>query len=263
MGSGNNLKRLQGRVVLVAGGGGIGKAIALRFAQEGAHLILGDNHLDRGQSLAEQINRTGGSAIAAFMDGTNEDSIATAVARACEHFGGLDGLQANFAALSETQSDSDVVDMPLSTLDKTMTVNARGFFLCTRHAIPPMVRRGGGSVIYTSSIAAHLGEASRVAYAMSKAAVHALMRHVAVKFGPSGIRANVVAPGMVKHEGWSMIPPAMASELENMGKRSAAIKSRIATAEDVSALSTLLMSDEGAYITGQVLCVDGGTTMRA
>jgi NAD(P)-dependent dehydrogenase (short-subunit alcohol dehydrogenase family) len=144
-----------------------------------------------------------------------------------------------------------------------MTVNARGFFLCTRHAIPAMLPRGGGSVVYTSSIAAHLGEASLVAYAMSKAAVHALMRHVARRFGPEGVRANVVAPGMVKHEGWSQMPADMASQLEKTGKQSSAIKSRIATAEDVSALSALLMSDEGSYITGQVLCVDGGTTMRA
>jgi NAD(P)-dependent dehydrogenase (short-subunit alcohol dehydrogenase family) len=126
-----------------------------------------------------------------------------------------------------------------------------------------MLPRGGGAVIYTSSIAAHVGEASRVAYAMSKAAVHALMRHVAARFGPEGVRANVVAPGMVKHEGWSMIPPDVARDLENMGKQSAAIKSRIATAEDVAAVSALLMSAEGSYITGQVLCVDGGTTMRA
>lgn len=257
------MKRLQNKVILLAGGGGIAKAIALRFAQEGAHLVLGDNHLDRAERLAEQINAAGGSAMAAFLDGVKEDSIAAAVASACKRFGGLDGLHANFAALSDTVADSDVVDIPVSTFDKTMTVNARGFFLCTRHAVPVMLTRGGGSVIYTSSIAAHLGESSRVAYAMSKAAVHALMRHVAVKFGAAGIRANVVAPGMVKHEGWSRIPAGMASELEDMGKRSAAIKSRIATGEDVSALSTLLMSDEGSYITGQVLCVDGGTTMRA
>jgi NAD(P)-dependent dehydrogenase (short-subunit alcohol dehydrogenase family) len=117
-------------------------------------------------------------------------------------------------------------------------------------------------VIYTSSIAAHVSEPVRIAYAMSKAAGHALMRHVAAAYGPQGIRANVIAPGMVRHEGWDRMPPEMAARNETAGKSVAAIKSRIARPDDLSAMSVLLMSDAGSYITGQVMCIDGGTTMR-
>jgi NAD(P)-dependent dehydrogenase (short-subunit alcohol dehydrogenase family) len=144
-----------------------------------------------------------------------------------------------------------------------MLVNARGYFLCTRHAIPAIVARGGGAVLYTSSISAHLGEATRVAYAMSKAAGHALMRHVASKYGPQGVRANAITPSMVQHEGWAAIPAEMAAELKSMAMNTAVIKSRIAQADDVASLSALLMSDEGSYITGQVIALDGGTTMRS
>jgi NAD(P)-dependent dehydrogenase (short-subunit alcohol dehydrogenase family) len=256
------MRRLEGKVIFVAGGGGIGNALARRYAQEGAHVVFGDNHLDRGEALAAIIKKAGGSAIACFLDGTQEDSIAAAVAMAVKQYGGLDGMHANFAALSQTMADSDVVDMPLEVLDTTMNVNARGFFLCTRHAIPAMLPRGGGAVVYTSSIAAHAGEAMRPAYAMSKAAVHALMRHVAVRFGPEGVRANVITPGMVKHEGWARIPADFAAQMEAAGQSNAALKSRIASGEDVAAMGALLLSDEGSYITGQVISVDGGTTMR-
>jgi NAD(P)-dependent dehydrogenase (short-subunit alcohol dehydrogenase family) len=256
------MKRLQNKVILVAGGGGIGNALARRYAQEGAHVVLGDNHLDRGQGVAAKINESGGSAVAAFLDGTQEDSIAGAVDLAKERFGGLDGLHANFAILKATMADSDAVGIPLDVYDTTMNVNARGFLLCTRHAVPAMLSRGGGSVVYTSSVAGNLGEPVRVAYGMSKAAVHALMRHVTVKFGPDGVRANVIMPGMVRHEGWAVIPEDYAKQMEDTGKGNAAIKSRIARSEDVASLGALLMSDEGSYITGQVIAVDGGTTMR-
>jgi NAD(P)-dependent dehydrogenase (short-subunit alcohol dehydrogenase family) len=256
------MSNLNGKVILVAGGGGIGNALAKYYAAQGAQIVIGDNHLDRGQQTAESIISAGGLALAAFLDGTNEDSIAAAVALACKEFGGLDGLHVNFAALSEARADSTVVDMPLATLDKTMDVNARGYFLCTRHAVPALLERGGGCVLYTSSIAAHAGEPVRVAYAMSKAAVHALMRHVAAAYGPKGVRANTVTPGVVRHEGWDRMPADLCEKMENRGKSIAAIKSRVTQNNDICAMSTLLMSDDGSYITGQVLCIDGGTTMR-
>jgi NAD(P)-dependent dehydrogenase (short-subunit alcohol dehydrogenase family) len=260
---GGVMKRLEGKVILVAGGGGIGNQLAQRYALEGAQVVLGDNHLDRGRAVVEKIQSAGGTAVAAHLDGTDEGSIAAAIALASKQFGGLDGLHANFAFMSQAQFDGDVVNIPLEVMDRVMEVNSRGYFLCTRHAIPAMLPRGGGAILYTSSIAAHLGEPTRVAYAMSKAAGHALMRHVASKYGPDGVRANAITPSMVQHEGWAHIPPDMATELKGAAVDIALIKSRIANSGDIASLGAFLMSDEGSFITGQVISVDGGTTMRS
>jgi NAD(P)-dependent dehydrogenase (short-subunit alcohol dehydrogenase family) len=142
--------------------------------------------------------------------------------------------------------------------DDVMRVNARGFLLCTRYVVPEMLARGGGSIVYTSSGAAHQPETVRVAYAMSKAAGHALMRHVAARFGPDGIRANVISPGLVAHKRfWEVMPAEVADAM----KANIPI-GRLGAPEDIAAMGALLMSDEGSFITGQVISVDGGGTMR-
>jgi NAD(P)-dependent dehydrogenase (short-subunit alcohol dehydrogenase family) len=148
--------------------------------------------------------------------------------------------------------------LPLEIYDEVMRVNARGFVLCTRRAIPAMLARGGGSMLYTSSGAAFVGEQVRVAYAMSKVATHALMRHVARRFGPNGIRANVIAPGVIAHPRFdTVISPSVAEQL----KSHTAIR-RLGRPTDIAAMGALLMSDEGSFITGQVISVDGGNSMR-
>jgi len=255
------MKRLKDKVIVIAGGGGIGNALARRYALEGACVVIGDNHLDRGEANAKAIAAEGGEACAIRLDGTDEASIEAVVALAVARYGGLDGLHANFALLSVAREDSNAVDIPLEVYDRTMAVNARGFLLCTRHAVPAMIARGGGALVYTSSIAAHTGDAALVAYSMSKAAVHALMRHVARMWGPQGIRANAIAPGMVRTEAWDAIPPDYVKQMQSVGLAKAAIKSRVALPADIASVGTLLLSDEGAYITGQVISVDGGTTM--
>jgi NAD(P)-dependent dehydrogenase (short-subunit alcohol dehydrogenase family) len=174
-------------------------------------------------------------------------------------FGGLDGFHANFANFRDGANGEDVLSLPLEIYDDMMRVNARGFLLCTRHAVPVMISRGGGSMVYTSSGAAYMGETVRVAYAMSKAAAHALMRHVARRFGPDGIRANVIAPGVISHSRFeAVISPEMATAFKQM----TAIKTRLGSPADIAAMGALLMSDEGSYITGQVISVDGGNLMR-
>jgi len=255
------MKRLEGKVILVAGGGGLGNGLARRYAEEGAHVVLGHNHPDAALEVVEGIAIAGGSAIAIGLDGTDEASIGAAVRLAQDRFGGLDGMHVNFAALSQARADTNVLEIPLDVLDATMRVNAIGYFLCTRHALPALIERGGGAIVYTSSIGAHTGEAQQVAYAMSKAAGHALMRHVASTYGPQGVRANVIAPGMIRHEKWDAFPADVADRLQGMGTARAAIKSRIASPNDIAALGALLLSDDGSYITGQVIRADGGTTL--
>lgn len=252
------LDRLKGKVIVVAGAGGIGNELARRYAAEGAAVVLGDIDATVAKTVAEEIAAAGGTAIGIKLDGADDGSVKAAVDLAVTKFGGLDGFHANFASLSDGTGGEDVLNLPLMTYDEEMRVNARGFLLCTRHAVPAMLARGGGSMVYTSSGAAFIGEPVRVAYAMSKAAGHALMRHVANRFGRDGIRANVIAPGVIVHKRFEeVIPPDVAEEMRAM----TAI-GRLGRPVDIAAMGALLMSDEGSFITGQVISVDGGTVMR-
>ena len=252
--------RLDGKVILVAGSGGIGSVLARRYAEEGASVVLGDIDVDEAKRAVELIKHTTGRAVALRLDGADDNSIAEAVAFTCRTFGGLDGFHANFACFADTAVSLDAVDLPLEVFDETMRVNVRGFLLCTRRALPPMIERGGGCILYTSSAAAYLGEPTRVAYAMSKLAGHALMRHVAARFGEKGVRANSIAPGVIKHDRWQ--GPDFGAEFEKWALSRASLKSRLGHPGDIAAMCALLMSEEGSFITGQVINIDGGIITR-
>lgn len=252
--------RLRNKTILVAGGGGIGGGLARRFAAEGANVVLGDVDQDAAEAVVRDIAANGGSALATRLDGADEASAAAAVSLARERFGGLDGIHANFANFIEQDDSVGALELPLADFDETMRVNLRGYYLCTRAALPALLERGGGSIIYTSSPAARKGEPVRLAYAAAKAGVEALMRHVAARYGDQGVRANCIAPGSTLHE-------RLERELDDVTKEwllgLAVIKSRLGRPEDVAAMAALLMADEGSYITGQVIGVDGGVVMRS
>ena len=250
--------RLKGKVIVVAGAGGIGDELARRYASEGAAVLIGDIDAEHAQAVAAYISELGHTAFGLGLDGSDDESVGRAVETAVSRFGGLDGFHANFATFMPGD-DNDVLGLSLDDYDKVMAVNARGFVLCTRHALPPMLARGGGSIVYTTSGAAYIGEPTRLAYAMSKSAVHALVRHVARRFGPDGIRANAIAPGVIAHPRLeALLPP----EARKGFQEATALKTRLGTSGDIAAMGALLMADEGAYITGQVIGVDGGNLMR-
>jgi NAD(P)-dependent dehydrogenase (short-subunit alcohol dehydrogenase family) len=252
--------RLRNKTILVAGGGGIGGGLARRFAAEGGNVVLGDVDQASAEAVVRDIVANGGSALATRLDGADEASAAAAVSLARERFGGLDGIHANFANFIEQDDSVGALELPLADFDETMRVNLRGYYLCTRAALPALLERGGGSIIYTSSPAARKGEPVRLAYAVAKAGVEALMRHVAARYGDQGVTANCIAPGSTLHE-------RLERELDDGTKEwlfgLAVIKSRLGRPEDVAAMAALLMADEGSYITGQVIGVDGGVVMRS
>ena len=254
------MQRLNGKSILVAGAGGIGGELARRYAGEGANVVLGDVTREGAQSIVDEIASAGGEALATTLDGANEASVGAAVALACERFGGLDGVHANFATFVDHGEYDGVPDMPLEIFDETMRVNLRGFVLCARAAVPALLARGGGALLFTSSIAAYLPQGTQLAYAIAKEAGHALMRHVATRYGPQGVRANSIAPGTILH---GDLPERLSQEFKDRMLAATRIKSRFGEPRDIASLGALLMSDEGSYITGQVITVDGGATMRA
>ncbi|MCJ8156572.1 SDR family NAD(P)-dependent oxidoreductase [Sphingomonas sp. LaA6.9] len=250
---------LDGKSVLIAGAGGIGNALAIRYAAEGARVVLGDLDLATAEEAVHAIVKAGGEAIAIHLDGADEQSVDRAVATSREKFGGLDGLHANFAFMADGNPQVGILELPIEIYDETQRVNARGFYLCTRAALPLMIERGAGSIVYTSSAAGNASSPGQVAYAMSKAAGQALMRHVATRYGPAGVRANTIAPAMTLH---SRIEALVPPEMVDWARGAAAIKSRVGRPDDIAAMGALLFSDDGSYITGQVISIDGGTTMR-
>ena len=250
------MMRLEGKTILIAGAGSIGGGLARRYGQEGANVLLGDVDLESAASVVADITAAGGKALATRLDGADEQSAREAVALTCRTFGGLDGLHVNFATFVDHDQDTGVLELPLADFDETLRVNLRGYYLCTRAALPAMLDRGG-SVIYTSSPAASKGEPTRVAYAISKAGGNALMRHVAARYASKGVRANCIVPGSVLSKRLeTVVSPQMKEWMISL----ALIKSRLGRPADIAAMGALLMSDEGSYITSQVIGVDGGVT---
>jgi NAD(P)-dependent dehydrogenase (short-subunit alcohol dehydrogenase family) len=245
-------------VVVAGGGSGIGAATALRLAQEGAEVVVGDIDAAAAAEVAAAIVKAGGAAIGVGCDISDDASAENLVASAVKNFGGLDGIHINAADMKTLLSDTDALDVPLEVFDRTLAVNLRGHLLCTRRAIPALLKRGGGAIVYTSSGAAFFGEPTRVAYAVSKSGLHALMRHVASRWGKQGIRANAVAPGLVITE---QLRANFPKDLE-AAVLAITRSPRVGKSEDVAAMVAMLMSGDGAWINGQVFSVDGGATLR-
>jgi NAD(P)-dependent dehydrogenase (short-subunit alcohol dehydrogenase family) len=252
------MRGLSEKVVVVAGGaGGIGTASSLRLGEEGCAVVVGDVNAEAAKAVAAQIVEAGGRAVDVAFDIADEESVVRLLTTADEEFGGLDLLHCNAAALEPRTigEDTDVETVSLDVFDHTLAVNLRGHVLCTRHAIPRLLARGEGAIVYTTSAAAYIGEAVRPSYAIAKSGLTALTRHVASRWGKEGIRANAVAPGLV------MTPAARAGSMaEHVLPR--VPHPRLGEPEDIAAAVAFLLSDDAAWVNGQVLSVDGGSTMR-
>ena len=251
------MRGLATKVGIVAGGGrGIGAATAKRLASEGAAVVIGDLMGDWAREIADQITADGGRAIGVDLDGTSADSQASIVATAIDQFGGLDFYHSNLAG--GTEGDVDALNCSVEVLEKSFAINTKSHFLATQAALPAMLERGGGAMIYTSSGAASGGAPWQVAYPMTKNAIHAPARHVAAKWGASGIRANVICPGLVMTE-------AVAQHLSEdyVARALKAIPhTRLGKPDDIAAAVTFLASDDGSWVNGQVWHVNGGVQMR-
>lgn len=248
---------LEGRVAIVTGGAsGIGRSSCFALARAGAAVLVTDLNDSGARKTAAEIAEQGLRAEGFAADVSDEDSVAAMIDAAVSTFGGLDILHNNAADSDPALQSRDlaITELEVEVWDRTMRVNLRGPMLGCKHAIPHMIRRGGGAIINTSSASGLTGDAARSAYAASKAGLQSLTLSVAAQYGKQGIRCNAIAPGVIATPALEAnVPPEqVAVYLDNT------LTPRLGQPEDIADAVVFLSSDAAAFITGQVLSVDGG-----
>jgi NAD(P)-dependent dehydrogenase (short-subunit alcohol dehydrogenase family) len=246
--------RLDGKVAVITGaGGGMGREAALLFSEEGAQVCVADVDVE----AAERTAADAGNAFAVGVDVADSDSVREMYEQTAARFGGIDVLYNN-AGISPADDDSILVTEP-DAWQRVQDVNAKGVYLCCKHGIPHLQRRGGGSIINVASFVALVGAAtSQVSYTASKGAVLSLSRELAVQFAREGIRVNALCPGPVE-------TPLL---LRIFGDDPAAYErrrihlpmGRLAKPREIVNAALFLASDESSYVNGATFLVDGGLT---
>lgn len=250
--------RLQDKVAIVTGGGaGMGLAVSLAYAREGAAVVVAEINRANGEAAVQAIRDAGGQAIFAPTDVADSAQVAAMVDAAVDAFGGLDILYAN-AAVQLVGKDARAHELSEEAWDRTYSINIRGVWLCAKYAIPAMLKRGGGSIVNVASPTGLLGCAPGfTAYSSAKGAVYGLTRVMAADYARDKIRVNALIPGATE-------TPLTRELFADDATRNSLIAStplgRLGQAEDVVGLAVFLASDESAYCTGGFFPVDGGLT---
>lgn len=249
-------QRLAGRRCLVTGAvGGQGAAVSRRFATEGATLAVTDLDAARVEALARELRDGGATAVGVAADVRDEAQVATVVAAAVESLGGLDVLYNNAGVLL-TDTDRPSEDLERSTWDEVLAINATGVFLFCKHALLPLLEAAPGSVILNvGSAASYRGDSHFHAYAASKGALLAYTASLAQKYGPRGLRANLICPGFVE-------TPMVATFLEDpeLVAQVAGVTAlrRMGKPEEIAAYAAFLASVEASYVTDSIVTAHGG-----
>ncbi|GAC1384979.1 MAG: 3-oxoacyl-ACP reductase [Ktedonobacteraceae bacterium] len=249
------MKRLQGKVVFLTGGGGVlGRASAKLFAQEGAKVAVIDALKDKAEETAHLITADGGDAIALFADVTDEAAVMAAIETTVSHWGHLDTLFNNAGVMPH--QDASVLDLDFELLARIYAINLGGTALCCKYAIPHMKKAGGGAVVNMGSFMAIIGCVKpQDAYSASKGAIIALTHSLAVQFGRYGIRVNALCPGPIETE---HVRHFFADAAARKIRLDRVPLGRFGRPEDVSELALFLASDAAAWLTGQAIVLDGG-----
>jgi 3-oxoacyl-[acyl-carrier protein] reductase len=257
------LMRMPGKVAVVTGSTrGIGRAVAVRYAAEGAKVVITGRSQGAGAEVEREIRDAGGEAVYVPTDLAREDDVVAAMQTAVDRYGSLTTLVNNAAPtelMGPGRLDRAVTEVDNDAWDAIMLVALKAVVWCCKHAVPRMVDAGGGAIVNISSAASILGVPGLDTYTAAKGALNALTRSMAVEFAPSNIRVNCIVSGMVlTSEGAHIM-----MDDPVVGPATRAIHlTRLGLPEDLANAALFLASDEAAFITGALLPVDGGVTAK-
>jgi len=262
-------QKLEGKTAAVVGGGqapgatlGNGRAVALTFARHGANVLVVDRDADSAEETSKLIRAEGGSATSHCADITVEQDCRSILDAALQAYGQVDVLHNNVGIVPAGRTE----EIPAERWRQGFEVNLTGMWLTCKYILPHMRERKTGAIINISSMAGLLHAGENITYSTSKAAVHSLTRSLAIEYAPHGIRVNCIAPGMMDTPmGVDSVARATGVDREAVATKRAALvpMGHQGTSQDVANAALFLVTDDSAFITGTVLPVDGGFTLRA
>lgn len=249
----SSLFDLTGKVAVITGSSrGIGRAIAERMAEHGAKVVVTSRKLDACEAVVSSIKAKGGEATAIVCNISRKQDLQALVDNSVKRYGGIDVLVCN-AAVNPYYGPS--VDMPDDAYDKVMNSNVRSNFWLCNMVLPQMAERSGGSIVIISSIAGLVGSPTLGVYGLSKAADMALARNICSEWGPKNIRANCIAPGLIRTDFAKALwddPKIYAQTIKHYPLR------RIGEPDEIAGAAVFLAGPSGSFMTGQTIVIDGG-----
>jgi len=251
--------KLKDKVAIITGAGrGIGRAYALRFAEEGAKVVIPEIILENAQKVVQEIKAKGGEGLAFLTDVSDETSTIEMAKKTIEHFGKIDIL-INNAAIYYGVGFKRWDSWSIEEWDRIFAVNVRGSWLCIKAVAPHMIAQGKGKIINISSGTVDIGFPHILPYTCSKGAIIALTKAMAKALGRYGINVNCISPGYTLSEASLEMPGKVAGEDQAVLSR---CFRRQEYPEDLVGTAVFLASEDSAFITGQTIAVDGGEVMR-
>lgn len=245
--------RLEGKNALITGASqGIGKAVAMGMATEGANIGIADINMESAESAAREVSALGVKSVAIKMDISKQDEVTNAFGTFTKELGKLDVL-VNNAGITK---DTVLLRMKEEDWDAVLNVNLKGSFLCSKEAVKIMAKQRTGKIISISSVVAFMGNPGQANYSSSKAGLIGLTKTIAKEYAGRGIRANAIAPGFIQTAMTDVLSDTVKEEMKK-----AIPLGEFGTPDDITNAAIFLASDESDYITGQIIHVNGGMYM--